>query len=316
MSGGRAVTVHPLTEADLDGADRIFRVAFGTFLGVPDPEHFFGDVDVIRTRWRADPGAGLGAESGGNLIGSSFAANWGSVGILGPLTVSPSHWDRGVGRRLLDSTMEIFEAWKTQRIGLFTFAHSPKHVGLYQRYGFWPRSLTAIMSRPVDPVSGPVGLRLSAVPDNQRADVLRSIRDLAGAVYPGLDVSNEIESVLAQGLGDTVLLDDNGDLQAIAVCHIGAGSEAGSGSCYVKFGAVRPGPDAARVFSRLIDACNGLAAATGAAVLMAGANAARERAWGMLTDRGFRAAIQGVAMQRPNDAGYCTGESYVIDDWR
>ena len=33
--------------------------------------------------------------------------------------------------------------------GLFTFAHSPEHIALYQHFGFWPRFLTAIMSKPV-----------------------------------------------------------------------------------------------------------------------------------------------------------------------
>jgi hypothetical protein len=32
-----AVYVRPLAEEDLDEADRICRVAFGTFLGVPEP---------------------------------------------------------------------------------------------------------------------------------------------------------------------------------------------------------------------------------------------------------------------------------------
>jgi hypothetical protein len=38
-------------------ADCIFRVAFGTFLGLPNPIEFFGDADNVRTRWAADPSA-------------------------------------------------------------------------------------------------------------------------------------------------------------------------------------------------------------------------------------------------------------------
>ncbi len=49
------VTVRSLQESELDIADRIFRVAFGTFLGLPNPETFAGDSDVLRTRWKADP---------------------------------------------------------------------------------------------------------------------------------------------------------------------------------------------------------------------------------------------------------------------
>ena len=67
MTDAAGVRVRPLVAGDLDEADRIFRVAFGTFLGVPEPEGSFGDTDMVRTRWRADPGAALAAELGGRL---------------------------------------------------------------------------------------------------------------------------------------------------------------------------------------------------------------------------------------------------------
>ncbi|MGH3173158.1 MAG: GNAT family N-acetyltransferase, partial [Streptosporangiaceae bacterium] len=306
----------PLVAGDLDEADRIFRVAFGTFLGVPEPERFFGDVDMVRTRWRADPGAALAAELGGRLAGSNFAANWGSVGFFGPLTVAPEYWDRAIAQRLLDATMDLFEAWGTRHAGLFTFAQSAKHVGLYQKYGFWPRFLTAVMTSPVQPDSGRGPVRLSALDEVGRAGAVAAVRELTDAVYPGLDVSREIESVLAQGLGDIVLIDDASGVQGVAICHAGADTEAGSGACYVKFGAVRPGPGAERLFGLLIDACHALAAEVGASVLVAGANAGRERAWRALAGRGFRREFQGVAMHRPNEPGYSTSDSFVIDDWR
>ena len=310
------VRVRPLAAGDLDEADRICRVAFGTFVGVPQPESFFGDADMVRTRWQADPGAALAAEVDGRLAGSNFAANWGSVGFFGPLTVAPECWDRAIGQRLLDATMELFEAWGTRHAGLFTFAQSAKHVGLYQKYGFWPRFLTAVMTSPVQPDSGQGSVRLSAVDEPGRAGAMAAVRELTDAVYPGLDVGLEIESVLAQGLGDTVLIDDASGLQGVAICHAGAGTEAGSGTCYVKFGAVRPGPGAERLFGMLIDACHGLAAELGASVLVAGANAGRDRAWRTMAEQGFRRNFQGVTMHRPNEPGYSTSDSFVIDDWR
>jgi GNAT superfamily N-acetyltransferase len=316
VTDAAAVRIRPLAAGDLDEADRICRVAFGTFVGVPEPERFFGDADMVRTRWRADPGAALAAEIGGRLTGSNFAANWGSVGFFGPLTVAPEYWDRAVGQRLLDATMDLFAAWGTRHAGLFTFAQSAKHVGLYQKYGFWPRFLTAVMTSPVRPGSGPGSMRLSALDDAGQAGAVAAVRDLTEAVYPGLDVSLEIESVLAQGLGDIVLIDDASGVQGVAICHVGAGTEAGSGACYVKFGAVRPGPDAERLFGLLIDACHALAAERGVPALVAGANAGRDRAWRVLADRGFRRSFQGVAMHRPNEPGYSTSDSFVIDDWR
>lgn len=64
------VSVRPMQEADLVEARRIFRVAFGTFLGMPDPEAFGADREYIFTRWRANPEAALVADVKGMLAGS------------------------------------------------------------------------------------------------------------------------------------------------------------------------------------------------------------------------------------------------------
>ncbi len=84
-----SVSIRPMREADLVEARRIFRVAFGTFLGVPDPEVLWADREYVFTRWRADPWAALVAEENGALAGSNFVTHWGSFGFFGPLTVRP-----------------------------------------------------------------------------------------------------------------------------------------------------------------------------------------------------------------------------------
>ena len=75
------ILVRTLQESDLPLADRIFRLAFGTFNGLPDPLQHGGDSDKIRTRWLADPGAAFGAEWAGNWwapISSPIGAAWGT----------------------------------------------------------------------------------------------------------------------------------------------------------------------------------------------------------------------------------------------
>ena len=81
----------------------------------------------------------------------------GSVGFFGPMTVRPDLQERGIAQALLAKTMEQFDDWGTRHVGLFTFAQSAKHVGLYQKYGFYARFLTAIMSSPVAPRQSPDG---------------------------------------------------------------------------------------------------------------------------------------------------------------
>ncbi len=314
---GIDVAVRPLREPDLPAADHIMRLAFGTFLGLPEPTRFLGDAGYVRTRWLADPEAAFGAEVDGELVGSNFATHWGSVAFFGPLTVHPDHWERHIASRLMEPILACFKRWGATHTGLFTFPQSPKHIHLYQKFDFWPRFLTPIMAKPVAQPGGERPWSLySAVPPGDQAACLSACRELTDAIYAGLDVQGEIRAVAAQGLGDTVLLWDHSKLVGLAVCHCGAGTEAGSGVCYVKFGAVRPGPAAPQAFDRLLDACEGLAAARGLARLSAGVNTARHEAYRQMLARGFRTELTGVAMQHGNEPGYNRPGVYLIDDWR
>jgi GNAT superfamily N-acetyltransferase len=87
------------------------RMAFGTFLRLPDPMAFAGDADYVRGRWTAAPDTALTAEIDGELVGSNFVTRWGSVGFFGPLTVDPLLRGQGVAQTLMDSTMEIMDSW-------------------------------------------------------------------------------------------------------------------------------------------------------------------------------------------------------------
>ena len=311
------ITVRPLQETELATADSIMRLAFGTFIGLPEPMAFMGDAAYVRNRWLADPEAAFAAEADGEIIGSNFATNWGSVGFFGPLTIRPDFWDRGVGKRLMEPIVQLFDKWETTHAGLFTFPHSQKHIGLYQRFGFWPRFLTALMSKPVEPkTSATRWTRFSEVSTAERDDVLSVCREVTDAIYDGLDVAIEIRAVAAQKLGDTVLLWDNDKLKALAVCHVGPGTEAGGDVCYIKFAAVRPGPTAEQDFSALLDACEEMAVAQHVSRLRGGVNTARHEAYRHMLTRGFRTDIQGVVMSRPNEPGYNRPGVYLIDDWR
>jgi hypothetical protein len=72
--------IRSMVEGDVDVADRVFRVAFGTFLGVPDPSQFMGDAGFLKTRFKADPSAAFVAEHTGDVVGSNVATNCGARG--------------------------------------------------------------------------------------------------------------------------------------------------------------------------------------------------------------------------------------------
>ena len=53
MASNRSVKVGLLKESELEEAERIVRLAFGTFLGLPDPLAFMGDRNFMTPRWRS-----------------------------------------------------------------------------------------------------------------------------------------------------------------------------------------------------------------------------------------------------------------------
>ena len=309
--------IRALTEKDLSDADRIFRLAFGTWRGLPDPLQFGGDANFCRTRWLIDATATFGAEIDGELVGSNFAATWGNVGFFGPLTVLPDLWNNGIARQLMAATMALFKERGIVHSGCFTLPDSPKHHFLYQEFGFWPRFLTPIMSLSVTPKAFPsYATYYSDTKDEDQHEHLTKCRKLTDSIFKGLDVKIEITAVRNHGLGDTVLLWEDSHLAGFAVCHCGAQTEAGSDTCYIKFGAVRPGSNEEDNFARLLGACEAMAADKGMSRLVAGMNSARHEAYKTMFERGFRTDMLGVIMQQPNEPGYNRPGVYVIDDWR
>jgi GNAT superfamily N-acetyltransferase len=306
-------TIRALREDDFPEADRIFRLAFGTFVGLPDPLTFAGDADWTRTRFVSDPAGALAAEVDGRLAGSNFATSWGSVGFFGPLSVRPDLWNAGIARHLLGPTMELLDARGCRLQGLFTFAQSTKHVGLYQRYDFWPRFLAAIMTRSTAAAAAASGWTLFSAAGDA---ALPAAAALTGAVYDGFDLGAAMRTVRAQGIGDTVLLRDGERLAGLAVCHCGAGSEGGSGVCYVKVGTVAPGPEAGERLERLLDACAAFGASHGFGTLMAGVDTGQRDAYRRMLARGFRTVIQGVVMVRGDEVGFGRPDRHVLADWR
>jgi len=317
MPKNQSVQIAPLRENELKEAGRVVSLAFGTFLGIPNPLEFMGDRDFISARWRARNTKVLAARENGKLIGLNVATRWGSFGFFGPLTVLPEYWNHGVAQRLLTATMKVFERWGVQHTGLFTFAHSPKHVGLYQKFGYWPGYLTAIMKgtpaapsrKPAKGTKSPV--LLSSLTRSKREQAITACARLTNKFKRGLDLGDEMRAVLVQQIGEVILIEGRSSLDAFAVCMHGAGSEGGEKTFYVKFGAATSGER----FERLLDAIDAFALSHGAEV-EAGVNTACGDAFQRMRSRGYRPVTLGVAMQRPHGQGFNRHGAFVLGDWR
>lgn len=327
------VIIRRLQESDLEEADKILRLSFGTFMGLADPMICFGDADYVKTRFYADPDLTIAAEVNRRLVGFNFITNWGSVGFFGPLCIHPEFWNKGIANRLLSPTMDLLKKMNIRYAGLFTFAHSTKHVHLYQKYGFWPRFLTAIMSKNIKDTheikeesensttkGKHFAKRFSEISKDKQISALEDCLHLTNNIYEGLDLRKEIKATHNQKLGDTIVLYDNmhGNEKAfgLAVCHYGAGTEAGSDVCYVKFGAVLPNKYGKEKFTELLSAVEQLASEEGISKINAGVNLERHTAVKVMLNNGFKTDLQGVSMYKPNEQGYNLPNAYVIDDMR
>ena len=89
MSSSQSIKISLLKKNEIEEADRIVRLAFGTFLGLPNPLDFMGDRTFMAPRWRSTHVKVIAAREGDRLIGSNVATRWGSFGFFGPLTVLP-----------------------------------------------------------------------------------------------------------------------------------------------------------------------------------------------------------------------------------
>jgi hypothetical protein len=95
------VIVRRLQDSDLEEADKLLRLCFGTFMGIADPMTCFGDTDYVKTRFHGDPDLTIAAEANGRLVGVNFITNWGSVGFFGPLCIHPEFWNKGMANNFL-----------------------------------------------------------------------------------------------------------------------------------------------------------------------------------------------------------------------
>lgn len=321
MTETKNIKVNLLKKNELSEADRIFRLAFGTFLGLPDPSTFMEGRDLTVSRGRARHVQVLAARDGSRLVGTNFLTTWGAFAFFGPLTILPEYWDKGVAQKLLAATVDRFDRAGLKRTALFTFAASAKHVGLYQKFGYWPQHLTALMTyspnpAPTSPLSpGSRIVFLSGLSGSAREEAIAACRKLTDRIDKGLDLSDEIRSLLSQRIGEVILIYTRTTLDGFAIACHGAGSEGGTKTAYIKFAAARSGPGAGDRFDRLLGACDEFARSRGLNI-EAGMNFAREDAYRRMRAHGYRATGQGVAMQRPNIPGFNHPGVYVIDDWR
>lgn len=110
----------------------------------PTPRTEHGYAAFVGTQLEEPNVVVLVAERDGEVLGYTYAAveghDWmalrGPAGVLHDIVVDPAHRGRGVGRMLLDATLEALEARRAPRVVLSTAVRNESAQRLFTRAGF------------------------------------------------------------------------------------------------------------------------------------------------------------------------------------
>lgn len=318
--------IKALNNSHLSEIEELVRVAFAKHLGLADP-NLFNSGASFATRFEIAPDGAFGTFIDNKLVAAIFCTPWGSFGFFGPLVVLPEYWGSGLAQVLIAKANQFFVDKNINLAGLYTFSNSPKHLALYQKFGYWPKQLTVLMSKEVSQqISPDISEHSEAETTATRQSTLFSQLDRAGqkahlesarllcdTIYPGLDLSVEIEALASCKVGETIFIkNEHKATVGFAVCHYGHGSEATSNSCYIKFAAASNEEQ----FSLLLSECLKHSSEFGVTHILAGINTARHEAYKTMLENGYKIKVVGVAMLRAQHDGFNRPGVFVIDDWR
>ncbi len=219
MQGPRTASVD-----DISGLNRIFSDAFTDryrrdgLVGVRVPQ-----LNPVIWRYAIED-AGAGAmrwdDERGAIVAFNMVHRSGTEGWMGPLAVRSDRQGLGVGRVIVETAVAWLRDRGVQTLGLETMPRTVENIGFYSRLGFVPQHLTVTLTGEVAKrsVRGRF-VRLSQVPHDERHDLVSRCTARLGHSTPGYDFSREIELTAELQIGDTVIVERDGDIAGFALWH-------------------------------------------------------------------------------------------------
>jgi GNAT superfamily N-acetyltransferase len=333
LDAGRTppVTIRRVRKGDLSRVRDVIEQSFGDYferqLGTR-PRKVFGGAQYVHHRWLMEPwGCFVAEDSEGKIIGAAVSVIWGTVGLVGPVAVLTNHQNQDIGQHLLRATQEFFDENKTSLQGVVTYPASPKHLALYHKFGYKPKGLVAIMSRPSarrafmpeGSKAGSPGLatrRFSTLEEVKKKAVIQRLRRITATIYRGLDLSKEVEIVDGLALGDTLLLERDRAVIGFAVYHVPGVSEAPAGGLYVKYLAIDRPHRKVDCLDAMLETLEDLAAQSGLQRVIVPVYCEYFAAYETLVERGYHIDFTMVRMKRGKLDTYENAGDLILDDWR
>src|SRR5438876_548228 len=173
--------------------------------------------------------------------------------VMGPVAVLTHYHNQSIAQQLMRAVQEFFDENKATLHGGVTYPTSAKHLALFHKFGYKPKSLVAVMSRPLDRGGARPALpkpplakgaltvrRFSTLEETKKKAALARFHRITNGVCRGLELAKEVEIVDGLALGDTLLLERGAELVGFAIYHAPGVSEAPTGALYVKYLAIDP----------------------------------------------------------------------------
>jgi predicted N-acetyltransferase YhbS len=191
------VVLRPGTPDDAVALGWICHEAFTTFSAqhnfpsdFPTPESGIGLTTMLLTH----PGFySVVAEINGMIVGSNFLDERSTIAGVGPITVSPSVQNGGVGRLLMQNVLDRAAERGFAGVRLLQAAYHGRSLSLYASLGFQAREMIACMQGPAIGISIPgYDVRPASEED------IDACNRLSRAVH-GHDRDGELRDALAQG---------------------------------------------------------------------------------------------------------------------
>ena len=171
----------------------------------------------------ANRGAMLWRDERGKVVAFNIAHLSGTEAWMGPLAVHPDHQGHGLGKAVVTAGIDLLRESGATVIGLETMPRTMDNIGFYSSLGMNPGFLTLTVT--VDGVFAPAmtgrlrTARLGSLVGEELEQVIQSCRSLTSSILEGYDFTRELRLTEELALGDTLMLFDDSELIAFAVCH-------------------------------------------------------------------------------------------------
>jgi GNAT superfamily N-acetyltransferase len=166
----------------------------------------------------AADGALLWRDDGGEIVAFNMVHCSGTEGWMGPLAVRPQRQGGGLGKEVVRAGVDWLRVRGARTIGLETMPRTMDNIGFYSKLGFLPERLTITLTLEAS-AAGRTPSLLSTLSPSDKGKVLKACRALTARNAGGADYTREIETTDRLGIGDTILLREDGRLSGFALCH-------------------------------------------------------------------------------------------------